>query len=74
MVEAFRNFAACVRAHGASMPEPNLSGHGEVFNTNGSYTRSPGFKRAVEGCEADLLAILSAGLGRKIPGVEVTRR
>jgi hypothetical protein len=60
--------------HGAKLPPPNTSGHGEVFNTSGINTNTPQFQSAVQACLTDLLAILEAGSGHSIPGIRVTRR
>ncbi|MHB8492798.1 MAG: hypothetical protein ACYDA6_11385 [Solirubrobacteraceae bacterium] len=67
LVAALKTFASCIRSQGVNLPEPNLSGHGQVFNSAGLNTNSPQFHAALTACEGDLLAILRAG-GAHIPG------
>ncbi len=71
LVAALKSFAGCVRSHGLNIGEPNLSGHGEVFSSKGVNSNSPSYRRALEGCEGQLLAILriASGSHAKLPGV-----
>jgi hypothetical protein len=47
-------FAACMRAAGVSLPAPNTSGKGPVFNTKGIDTTSSTFKQADAKCAKEL--------------------
>ena len=71
LVAALKSFAGCVRSHGLNIGEPNLSGHGEVFSSKGINPNDPGYRKALEGCEAQLLAILriASGTHSHLPGV-----
>ncbi|MDE3070304.1 MAG: hypothetical protein KGJ43_06215 [Acidobacteriota bacterium] len=67
LVAALKTFATCIRSQGVNLPEPNLSGHGQVFNDKGINTNSPQFHTALSACEGDLLSVLRAG-GAQLPG------
>jgi hypothetical protein len=47
-------FAACMRSAGVSLPAPNASGKGPVFNTKGIDTTSSTFKQADAKCAKEL--------------------
>jgi hypothetical protein len=47
---ALTHFAACMREHGVTLPAPNTTGKGPVFNTAGVNLRSPQFLRAQAAC------------------------
>ena len=68
-VAALHTFTGCVRSHGLNIPEPNLSGHGEIFNKNSVNPNSPNYRSALQACEADLIAILRAAGGSHIKGL-----
>ncbi len=60
--QLFVSFAACMREHGVKVGEPNTSGKGPVFSTNGIDTSSAQFKAAEATCSAKLRGP-AAGLG-----------
>ena len=68
-VAALHTFTNCVRSHGLNIPEPNLSGHGEIFNKNSVNPSNPNYRSALQACEADLIAILRAAGGSHIKGL-----
>jgi hypothetical protein len=70
--QALNTFVACMHEHGANLPPPNTSGHGEVFNTNGIPNET--LQSAVSSCEGQLLGILRSAGAAGIHGVEVTKR
>jgi hypothetical protein len=47
---ALRRFSACMREHGVTLPTPNTSGTGPVFNTATLNTRTPKFRAAATAC------------------------
>jgi hypothetical protein len=47
---ALTRFAACMREHGVTLPAPNTTGKGPVFNTARVNLRSPQFLRAQAAC------------------------
>jgi hypothetical protein len=47
---ALDHFVACLRSHGATVPEPNRSGKGPLFDLKGIDTRSPTFAAALGAC------------------------
>jgi hypothetical protein len=52
-----------------SIPEPNFSGHGEIFNGAKINPNNPNYHTALQSCEPQLLAVLrTAGAGH-IQGV-----
>lgn len=51
---ALKKFAACMRANGVNVPEPNTSGSGPIFGTSGLDTKSPQFKAATSKCASQL--------------------
>jgi hypothetical protein len=56
---AFLGFAACMRARGVSMPPPNVTGPGPVFDPKRIGTTSPHFASAESICRTQLLAATS---------------
>jgi hypothetical protein len=52
--QALAKFAACVRANGVNLPEPNTSGKGPIFDTKGLNTGSATFRNAERKCRTDL--------------------
>jgi hypothetical protein len=68
-VAALHTFTNCVRAHGLNIPEPNLTGHGEIFNKNSVNPSNPNYRTALQACQADLIAILRAAGGSRIKGL-----
>ena len=60
-VAALTKFATCMRSNGINVPNPNTSGSGPVFNTNGLNTTSAAFRTAYAKCAPDL----PAGFGRR---------
>jgi len=61
---ALNNFAACMRKNGESLPAPNTSGKGPIFNTTGLNTSSSTFQAA----EARCSSILRSGFAPGSPG------
>ena len=61
---ALKRFAACMRANGVNVPEPNTSGSGPIFGTNGLRTTSPQFRAAEVKCASMLRATLRAVPGK----------
>ncbi len=57
---AVNSYVACVRRHGFSLPAPNFSGTGPVFNTTQVNTRNPKFIAASGACQS-LLRFAPAG-------------
>jgi hypothetical protein len=68
-VAAVKAFAGCVRSHGVSIPEPNFSGHGEVFGHAHINPNDQNYRNALQACEADLIAILRSTGGSHIQGI-----
>jgi hypothetical protein len=56
--QALAKFAACMRSNGVTLPAPNTSGKGSVFN--GINTASAKFKAAATKCHTALLGIFRA--------------
>jgi hypothetical protein len=52
-----------MRENGVAVPEPNTSGDGPVFNTNGLQTNSAQFRAAEGKCRSTLRASLRAPAG-----------
>jgi hypothetical protein len=52
--QRFATFAACMRKNGVSLPKPNTSGKGPIFNTKGIDTASAAFKAADAKCAHEL--------------------
>jgi hypothetical protein len=52
--QKLRNFAACMRANGVNLHEPNFSGQGPIFSTKGIQTTSEQFRIAEDKCRAGL--------------------
>jgi hypothetical protein len=61
--KALTEFASCMRQKGIKLPEPNLSGKGQVFNTRGLDTTSAQYKAAQTACAAALRARFKAKAG-----------
>ncbi|MFI5037387.1 MAG: hypothetical protein ACHP93_02820 [Solirubrobacterales bacterium] len=53
-IQALTKFAACMRANGVSLPAPNTSGKGPIFNTKGLDTSSVKFRQADAKCASEL--------------------
>ncbi len=53
--QALAKFALCLRQNGVSVPAPNTSGTGPIFNTKGIKTTSPQFRRASMKCRGVLV-------------------
>jgi len=51
---AFTKFVACMHENGITLPAPNTSGNGPVFNSKGLDTSSAKFMAAEAKCRADL--------------------
>ena len=68
-VAAVKSFTTCVRSHGLNLPEPNLSGHGEIFNRSSVNPSNPNYRSALQACEGDLIAILRAAGASHIKGL-----
>lgn len=66
---ALKTFTSCVRGHGVSIPEPNLSGHGEIFPRTAINPNSPSYHSAILACEPDLIAILRAAGASHLQGI-----
>jgi hypothetical protein len=58
---ALTKYAACLRENGVSVPEPDTSGNGPVFNTKGIDTSSSTFKAAQSKCQSDLRGAFPGG-------------
>lgn len=56
-------FAACMRQNGISLPAPNTSGNGPIFNTKGIDTTSPKFAAATAKCRPLLRGAFGGGPG-----------
>jgi hypothetical protein len=52
--QALAKFAACMRANGVNVPEPNTSGKGPIFDTKGLDTTGATFRNAERKCRTDL--------------------
>jgi hypothetical protein len=50
-----------MRENGVSLPTPNTSGKGPVFNTKGLNTSSATFKSAESKCQSDLRGAIGGG-------------
>jgi hypothetical protein len=64
---ALTSYATCMREHGVSLPAPNTSGKGPVFNTSAINTSSTAFKSAQKACQSDLAGAFAAGGGSPQP-------
>jgi len=51
---ALTSYATCMRENGITLPAPNTSGKGPVFNTSGVDTSSGAFKNAQKACQSHL--------------------
>jgi hypothetical protein len=58
---ALVKFAACMKTNGVTLPAPNTSGNGPVFNTSKLNTTSPQFVAATKKC----MSLLPARFGRR---------
>jgi hypothetical protein len=65
---ALSRFAACVRKHGVTLPKPNSSGNGPVFDTKGLDVGSAKFKAAVLSCRSMLSGVIGGKLRHGAPG------
>jgi hypothetical protein len=67
---ALARFASCMRRAGESLPHPNTSGKGPVFDTKGLDTTSAKFKAADVKCRSELSGAFRArpGAGGAPPG------
>jgi hypothetical protein len=65
---ALTKYAACLRTNGISLPAPNFSGTGPVFNTKGINTTSAAFTTAETRCKADLPQTFRGGNQGPRPG------
>jgi hypothetical protein len=57
---ALSGYATCMRENGVSLPAPNTSGKGPVFNTSGVNTSSETFKNAQKKCQSKLAGTFGA--------------
>jgi hypothetical protein len=64
--KALSSFAACMRENGVTLPAPNTSGRGPVFNTKGLNTSSTQFRSAQAKCQSIVTA--ARGQGGQGPG------
>src|SRR5206468_1449397 len=55
---ALASFSTCMRKKGVSLPPPNTTGAGPVFNTTGVNTTTPAFKAAAASCQPLLRGVL----------------
>jgi hypothetical protein len=58
---AFVKFAQCMRSKGISMPEPNTSGPGPLFDPKQIDASPANFQKALSTCRAQLLASIKSG-------------
>ncbi len=65
--QALAKFAACMHENGVSLPAPNTSGKGPIFNTKGIDTTSATFKAAEAKCRGDLAGAFFARPGAGAP-------
>jgi hypothetical protein len=61
--QGLAKFATCMRENGVNVPEPNTSGNGPVFNTNGLNTNSTQFRTAEAKCRGELRGSFGSGAG-----------
>ncbi|HEV3046321.1 MAG TPA: hypothetical protein VGY13_03075 [Solirubrobacteraceae bacterium] len=61
--QALAKFAACMRADGEKLPEPNTTGKGPIFDTKGLDTTSAAFRNAERKCRTDLAGAFFARPG-----------
>ncbi len=54
--QALSKFAACMRENGVSLPAPNTSGNGPIFNSKALNTSSAQFRSAQAKCQPILVA------------------
>ncbi len=66
--QSLSKFVACARENGVSLPTPNSSGSGPVFDTKGINTRSTKFRAAVAKCRSLLANVIGGGGPRGAPG------
>jgi hypothetical protein len=64
---ALTKFVACMRENGVTLPTPNTSGNGPVFNTTGINTASSTFKSAQSKCQSDLQGTFGGGARKGAP-------
>jgi hypothetical protein len=53
-------YAACMREHGVSMPEPNIKGPGPIFDPKQVDTASPQYASAAKTCRSKLQSVASS--------------
>jgi hypothetical protein len=66
--KALVKFAACMRANGVKVGEPNTSGKGSIFDTKGIDTASTQFTTAERKCQSYLHAAFGGRPGAGGPG------
>jgi hypothetical protein len=66
--QRFAKFAACMRKHGVTLPQPNTTGKGPIFNTKGIDTTSASFKAADAKCVRELAPSGARPGGQGAPG------
>jgi hypothetical protein len=66
--KALVKFAACMRANGIKVGEPNTSGKGAIFDTKGIDTASTQFTTAERKCQSYLQAAFGGRPGTGGPG------
>jgi hypothetical protein len=64
---ALTKFVACMRENGVSLPTPNTSGNGPVFNTTGINITGATFKAAQSKCQSDLRGAFGGGAPNGAP-------
>jgi hypothetical protein len=70
--QALSKYAACMRQNGVSLPKPNTSGTGPIFDTKGLNTASAKYRAAEAKCRSDLRSALPLGAGAGAPGARTT--
>jgi hypothetical protein len=66
--EKLRRFAACMRANGVKLAEPNVSGTGPVFKIKGAEAASEPFRAGLAKCRGYLRQPLGGGGGAGATG------
>lgn len=62
--QVLSSFAVCMRHHGVTLPTPNSSGSGPVFDTRGLNTHGVRFRAAVAQCGSLVRSALRGGFRR----------
>jgi hypothetical protein len=65
--QALAKFATCMGQNGVSLPAPNTSGNGPIFNTGGVNTASAKFKTAAAKCDSMLRSAFPPRPGGSVP-------